>query len=300
MLITNRLSIILLLILSVNRLYAEEGLDFKIGVQAVNGTYTGSTIKDSIESRGIILNLTFLEDFTITHTSTDTDIKFLNPENDIKQTSKFTTIGYNFYSNSYGKINIRVDHQSIDNDDITKETDDVSVNSAQVSILPYDEGYYLEVGYSKSIYPYEDNFFYDTELIITQANATYGTGLSTQDWLSIKAYQINSSDENRTQEQESFSAFEVRYKYFFGGAFLNINNIELLSLSGERVYAVDGAAGSAYNMGDMQTGTFGLSIEWKFGDNANLLFSVSQEKYRDKFENDYTGDYTYLNYNYNF
>jgi hypothetical protein len=273
--------------------YAELDVNFKVGYQAVSGSYSDSSDKKSILSNGVILNATFLDDLTITHTSTDTKIKFDNPANNIKQTSKFTTVGYNLYSDKYGTINLRADYQSIDNDDATGATDNVSINSLQASMLPYSEEFYTEVGYSKSKYP-------GNNLKLDQVNVSYGSAITDSDWMTFKAFYIKPSDTTKTQNKSNFSSLETKYKYFMPKNFLDVDNIEATLLTGKRMFAVDGAAGSAYNMGDMQTGSFGITGEWKFGENANLLASVSRESYTTSTNIDYTGNYKYLNFNYNF
>jgi len=279
---------------------AEKDIDFKIGYQGVKGIYSGNTEKKSIDSNGFILNATFLDDITITHTSTETGIVFEDPVNNIDQTSKFTTIGYNIYTDDYGMVNVRGDYQSIDNNDATGATDNVSINSYQASILPYDELYYAEVGYSQSSYPYTGNTTFNTGLKINQLNATYGTGITEKDWLTVKGYHISSSDKARTHDKEKFNSVEVKYKYFLEDNVAKVDNVELSGLFGERVYAVDGAAGSAYNMGDLQTGSIGLTTEWKLSEDTNILFSLSREKYKTSAGNEYTGNYSYINLNYEF
>jgi hypothetical protein len=246
----------------------------------------------------VIVNAEYLEDITLTHTSTDTLIKFKTFA-DIAQTSTFTSIGYNLYSD-YGKINLRTDYQSIDNDDATGATDDVSINSFQTSILPYDDSYYAEIGFSKSNYSYENSVFYTTPLDIKQLNISYAKSVTGRDWLTFKGYKIKSSDILRTHGKGEFNSVELKYKYFLGENALKVDNIELSALSGKRIFAVDSVSGSTYNVGDLQTGSLGLSAEWKLSENANLLLSISREKYLTSGGIEYEGKYNYINFNYDF
>ena len=78
--------------------YSESDMTFKVGHQLVDGSYSSDSIKKSIKSSGVIFNIEYLDDVSITHTNTDTKIKFVDPDNNINQTSKFTTISYNLYS----------------------------------------------------------------------------------------------------------------------------------------------------------------------------------------------------------
>jgi hypothetical protein len=288
----------LLLITCSFSVHSESDITLKLGYQTVDGHYSNASIKESISSKGTIINAEYLEDLNITHTSTDTHIKF-KALSDIIQTSKFTSVGYNLFSD-YGKINRRTDYQTIDNDDVTGATDDVSVNSYQVSILPYDESYYAEVGFSKSNYSYANSVFYTTPLDIKQLNISYAKSVTGRDWLTFKGYKIKSSDILRTHGKGEFNSVELKYKYFLGENALKVDNIELSALSGKRIFAVDSVSGSTYNVGDLQTGSLGLSAEWKLSENANLLLSVSREKYLTSGGIEYEGKYNYINFNYDF
>jgi hypothetical protein len=355
----------LLLIGLSTSVYSESDITFKVGHQSVDGSYSSTSIKKSLKSNGVIFNIEYLDDWSITHTSTDTKIKFIEPDlfgrfinavlytnqfsesdlneiyntvldtnqisesdlreiwysgvdptglignillevgvidnnNTIEQTSEFTSISYNLYSDDYGKINLRTDYHHIDNNDTTGATDDIRINSYQASVFPYDSSYYAEIGFSKSKYPYTGHQTYSTPLTVKQFNASYAKSMTGVDWLTLKAYRINSSDKDRSHNKENHNALEIKYKYFLSENPININNVELYTLSGSRIFAVDGAAGSAYNMGDLQIGSVGLSAEWKFSENTNLLASVSREKYRTDADVNYTGNYKYLNFNYNF
>lgn len=293
---------VLLLVFFISIAYAEEKLFFtKVGYQVTSGSYSQKSSKKSIESKGVVLNVKFLEDLNLAYTDTDTVVTFKNNFK-ITQKSKFISVGYNIYTNKIGVINLRVDKQTIDNDDATGATDDVTVHSVQTSIMPYDKSYYTEVGFSQSNYPYTNNAEFSTELNINQINLSYGFSPDNNDWITVKGYMINSSDATRSYDKEAFSAFEVKYKYFFGNNIFKLHNIELSALGGEKIFAVDTAAGATYNMGDMQTGTIGFNANWKFGEDANVLFSISQEKYKTNavIPINYTGNYVYLNFNYNF
>jgi hypothetical protein len=279
---------------------ATNDVKFKAGYQYTNGSYSSTAAKKSIVSNGFILNATFLDDITVTHTNTKTNIEFVDPANNIDQVSMFTTLGYNFYTDANGVVNVRADYQSIDNNDPTGATDNVSVNSYQASVTPYDEKYYVELGMSTSEYPFTGNTTYSDGLTVDQFNATYGTGLTASDWLTLKLFQISSSDKTRTHGQKSYSSVEAKYKYFLGDNFTLVNNVEFSTLLGKRIFAVDGAAGSAYNVGDLQTGSVGVTTEWKVGEDSNLLFSLSRENYRTAAGVDYSGDYRYINFNIGF
>jgi hypothetical protein len=280
--------------------YSESDMTFKVGHQLVDGSYSSDSIKKSIKSSGVIFNIEYLDDVSITHTNTDTKIKFVDPDNNINQTSKFTAISYNLYSDDYGKINLRTDYHHIDNNDATGATDDVRINSYQASVFPYDDSYYAEIGFSKSKYPYIGNIDHLTPLTIKQLNISYAKSLTGADWFTLKAYRVNSSDKDRSHNKENYNALEAKYKYFLAENPIAVNNLEFSILSGRRIFAVDGAAGSAYNMGDLQIGSVGLSAEWIFSENTNLLSSVSREKYQTDADVNYTGNYKYLNFNYNF
>lgn len=66
---------------------SQKDIDFTLGYQGVSGTYSDDTLKKSISSNGFIINTTFLDDLTITHTSTKTAITNTVPANNIDQTS---------------------------------------------------------------------------------------------------------------------------------------------------------------------------------------------------------------------
>jgi hypothetical protein len=285
------LSSIILLISS--WVYAELDIDFKVDYQTTKGDYSSGSGRSSIQSDTHRLKATFLDDITLTHAKTTTKINSNILLNKIKQNSNLTTLDYNFYSDKHGTINLRTDYQSIDNDDRTKKTDDVAINSYQISVLPYREDAYLEFGFSKSKYPVN-------HLKIKQTNLAYGTKLGDTGWLSLKLYNIKSSDKSKTHEKESFNALKAKYTHFLTNATLGVDSLEFSFLKGERVFAVDGTADFAYNMGDMQTGSFGVASGWKLGEHIDLLTSLKQERYRTNADTNYSVNYFHLNLDYNF
>jgi len=297
--IFKHLFFILSFIIFSTSVHSESDITLKLGYQTVDGNYSNASIKESISSNGTIVNAEYLEDLNITHTSTDTLIKFKTLP-DIVQTSKFTSVGYNFYTDKYGKINLRADYQSIYNDDESGATDNVRINSYQASILPYDDSYYAEIGFSKSKYPYIDNTDYSTPLTVKQFNVSYAKSPTGVDWLTLKAYRFNSSDKARSYSKDSHNALEIKYKYFLADNVLKIDNIEVSTLLGRRIFAVDSVSGSAYNTLDLQRGSIGLNAEWRLGENINFLASISTEEYQSDANIAYTGNYKYFNFNYSF
>jgi len=187
-----------------------------------------------------------------------------------------------------GLLTLSLDGFYIDNDDLTKMSDEAKIYGTYLSYLAYTKKYYVDLGFAQSNY-YDD-------LVIEQWNPTIGLGFNKQrNWLQVRGYYITSSEKTRTQGEKTSKAIEMSLSHYFDGHILNLNKIKAGLLIGERIFAVDRDAASVYNLSDIQKGSFSLLAEFKIISSVKLIISGGKERYTNKIINDdYSSRYLYM------
>jgi hypothetical protein len=180
-----------------------------------------------------------------------------------------------------GRLSLRLDLHSVDNDSDGSGTDDVTVVAPMISFLNYDRTLYVDLGYAESSYAAAASSAAD--LSVEQWTPTIGFGLNEgYDWLQLRAYRIDFSSAERAQGETGTTALELKWTHWFRGRRpLGIDNLRIAVLGGERLYAVDHDAAGVYNLVDRQTGGVSVGAEWRTGDRDRLLLLVAGEDYED-------------------
>lgn len=172
--------------------------------------------------------------------------------------------------------------------------DKFSVVSPMVSFLNYAKTFYADLGSAYSNYRSDDNGTDNIDIV--QWTPTLGVGFNrAYDWLQLRGYFIDLSNSNRVGEKETTSALEAKWTHWFSAdALLNLHNVRLAVLTGERIYAVDSDACSLCNVPDLQTGLVSVTAEWKISEQAHVLFQGGHESYESLLLNEsYSSTYLY-------
>jgi hypothetical protein len=302
---------------------AEDSWYIKTDFQFLYTAYQDSTLKEGLIGGGPIINISYLEQASITLSYSVTKVSFKNPaiienynttdssgnaitlqnyelgQEDIEQNSIFLSTSYNIYTDKLGKFITRFDFHSINNDDASGSSDGVIVYAPQLSFLPYSGKYYIDLGLAHSTYPYSGSSTYNSDLTLTQLTPTLGYEFNADNWIQIRAYLISSSDNARSQGKSDFASIEPKWTHWYGKNILGIDNSQLSALIGERLFAVDPDAGAVYNTPDMQTGSISLGMQWKLNESNTLQFNTGLDRYHAKNNNvsideDFTGVFLYF------
>jgi hypothetical protein len=208
---------------------------------------------------------------------------------DLGQTALFASGRMNFTPDKLpGRLTARLDLHAIDNDDASGDTDGVRVVAPQASYLSFDKRSYVDLGYARSTYR--------NDLSVNQWTPTLGIGFNGgADWLQFRGWFIDPSDVARAQGKDSTIALETKWTHWLAPNMFGIDNLKASLLLGERIYAVDGDAGSVANLADIQRGGASLGAEWKLGRSGKLLMQLGQDRYRNEtLADDYNSNYGYL------
>lgn len=264
-----------------------------LGLQATQGAYTDAQIRDRMANMGVMLSSDYLDNGGFTLGSTRTEITNRNGFQGTRQDAAFVSGRYHFTPDQIpGRLTTRLDLHYINNNDVTRNTDKVKTYAPQISYLSADKRRYLDLGYARSLY--------QEDLHVEQWTPTVGLGFNEgADWLQFRGWFIASSNQARSQGKSSTQALEMKWTHWLGQNPLRIDNIKFGLVEGERIYAVDGDAGSVANLADVNRGAASVGAEWKVGDTATVQAIVGQDRFTStdtatNSSNDYRLGYGYL------
>jgi len=262
-----------------------------LGAQAIYGSYSGADQRDALSGYGLLLSSDYLERGGYTLGLNRTDVKAKGGVADTKQNALFASGRTHFTLGKLpGRLTARLDLHFVDNDDATRNTDEVTAIAPQVSYLSFDKRRYFELGYAHSSYK--------NNLSVNQWTPTVGIGLNDgADWLQLRGWLIDPSNPARAQGKDSTTALEMKWTHWLAANAARIDNVKVGLVAGERVYAVDGDAGSVANLADINRGGLSLGAEWKLGKTSTLLAMIGQEQFRNASltpVDDYALNYAYL------
>lgn len=250
--------------------------DFQVttAFQTTVGPYKDSAQRDKISSMGVFISADYLERWGITIGASHTDVLFKPGFPDTAQDAIFASGRWSLTPDGLGGfLAARIDGHAIDNDDPSRNTDDLRAFAPQISYLTYEKDFYLDLGYAHSTY------FNDFK--VTQLTPTVGFAMNQgATWIRLRGYFITPSQPARAQGKEKTSAVEFKImRWLAPRRPFGIETVQLALLSGERILAVDSDAGAVYNVADLQEGSLSFGLEWLLLWNAKLLLNGSFEKY---------------------
>ncbi len=260
-----------------------------LGAQAAYGAYSGSQLRDSFSSYGLILSSDYLEKGGLTLGLNHTDLAAKGGAQNIRQNALFASGRIHATPDKLaGRLTARLDLHAIDNNDTSRDSDSVTAIAPQVSYLSFDKKHYYDLGYAHSSYK--------NALSVNQWTPTVGFGLNEgTDWVLLRGWLIDPSNAARAQGKSSTRGLEAKWTHWLAANAARVDNVKLGLNLGERIYAVDPDAGSVANLADIQRGGFNLGAEWKLGQGMSLLALAGQDRFRNAtLANDYRLNYAYL------
>lgn len=262
-----------------------------LGAQVIYGAYSGALQRDSMTGEGLVLSSDYLEQGGYTLGLNHSNVKAQGGVTDTRQNALFASGRTHFTPDKLpGRLSVRLDLHVVDNDDATRNTDAVMAIAPQVSYLSFDKRRYYDLGYARSSY--------QNNLSVNQWTPTAGFALNDgADWLQVRGWLIDPSNPARAQGKDATAALEMKWTHWLAANFAGIDNMKLGLTAGERIYAVDGDAGSLSNLADINRGGLNLGAEWKLGKTSTLLAMIGQDRFRNASltpVDDYTLNYAYL------
>ena len=263
-------------------------------LSAASVKYEESSIRDRLESSGFMLSADYHDKSSFKLGYQQTDIRFLASSGLTDIIEKSIILGgiYHSYSDD-GRTSTQINlYQREDESDFIDEIDIANI------ILSYTNNsrkFYLDIGYTESSYQADNQTIEDMD--VSQYSPTIGFSLNDNfDWLQLKGFLINPSQSNRVSSDEKTSAIELKWKHWFEANVILIDNMILTVLNGERIFSVDSETNTIYNLGDKQTGSVSLSMQWKLGTSTELLLSTGRSDFNALLNNeDYTSKFFNMN-----
>ncbi|MGN7610759.1 hypothetical protein ACQZV8_01595 [Magnetococcales bacterium HHB-1] len=263
---------------------AEEAKDWyaRLDLSGMYGAYQDSNLRSSVASQGVTLSLDYLEQWGITVGLKNSHVNFSpvssTSDPDINQLSFFASGRKIFTPDGLpGKLITRMDFHTINNDDGTGNTDNVDAFAPQIAFVDYGKRYYLDLGYAYSSYP--------NDFEVNQWAPTVGFAFNNAaDWLQIRGYFISLTDPNQINSAvDDTAAVELKLTHWFDPSSpLKLDSVQLGTLIGERVFAVDFDGAEVFNLADTQTGSYSLTGNWRLDDNLDLSLLLGYSTYENK------------------
>ncbi len=244
-------------------------------LQTLYGNYNGSSQRQSMVNGGILIHADHLDTSGLSVGVNATKLSFRGGKA-LNQQSYFVSARHKLFFDALpGPLTLSLSGHWINNNDVTTNTDNVSVIAPQLSWINYAKTWYLDLGYARSRY--------NNNLHVDQYTPTLGLGFRQgADWLQLRGYLIHFSNPLRAQNKRQTSAADVKYSHWFSpGAFYKPENMQLGGLFGERMYAVDNDAAAVYNLADIQQGSLSLAAQWRLSEASSLMLMLGNERYLD-------------------
>lgn len=251
---------------------------------ATTGSYQDSLLRDTVTETGLRLSADYLDQGGLTTGFSKTWIGMQDAGTDIEQNNLLLSGRWNVWPDSLpGRVSLRLDGHHITNNDLTGDTDDVSVLAPQISWLSSDETLYADLGYAWSDY--------QNQLEVHQFTPTLGYGFNAgADWIQVRGYLINGLNPARAAGNTSTQALDTSWTHYFAAQSRLVPASLSLGLGlGERIYAVDMNAQSVANLADINQGSATLGLTWNLARNTQLTLLGGQSRFHNAaLNNDYS------------
>ena len=186
---------------------------------------------------------------------------------------------YHFYPETLpGKLTISLEAY--------KQNDLLEIISPAVLFLNYKKTFYAALGYTQS--DYDSTFPGSGNLKVKQWAPAIGFSFNDQyDWLQLRYYNIALSNDARNPGITKTSAGELKLTHWIKkkeGS--RLDNIQIILLAGERLYAVDPDARKIFNFADVQTAAYSVGGNWKLSSKNEFYIFAGMEEYKEAFLNE--------------
>ena len=173
-----------------------------------------------------------------------------------------------------GRMTFQLDAHKVHHDAEQSNTSDVRAIAPQVSWLSYTQPLKLDFSYAKSSYKNTPNSVHQIS-----SSVAYGFN-NASDWLQVRSYAINNLTRAEALGQSSSHATDIKLTHFFNGHLKWAPTTVTLGLErGKRIYVVDMATQTLYNLPMLNEGGENVAASWKLSPKTLLNLQLSKTKY---------------------
>jgi hypothetical protein len=173
-----------------------------------------------------------------------------------------------------GRLTFQIDAHQVHNDAPKSNTSDVRAIAPQVTWLSYTLPLKVDFSYASSNYK-------NTPDAIHQLSSAIAYGFNdAKDWLQVRSYAINNLTTSEALGQSSTRATDFKLTHFLSGDLKWAPTTITLGLErGKRIYVVDMASQTVYNLPMLNEGGENIAASWKISPKTNLNVQFSKTRY---------------------
>jgi hypothetical protein len=255
---------------------AQDGWELSSSGSATTGNYVGSQTMINQDGLGIRLlgekNHTwgFAADLQSTRISMApiTQVSTQNQDN-------WMLSGFRHVPSSHlpGRWTFQLDTHLIHNNASQSDSSDVRAFAPQITWLSYSQPLKVDISYANSSYK-------NTSTIHQYSSAIAYALNGDNDWLQIRSYAINHLDPSKALGQTSTTATDIKLTHFFStGTQWAPSTLTLGVERGKRIYVVDMATQTVYNLPMRNEGGENIAATWLLNSKTNLNLQFNKTKY---------------------
>lgn len=172
-----------------------------------------------------------------------------------------------------GRWTFQLDTHQIHNDASQSYGSHVRVFAPKVTWLSYSQPLKVDISYANSSY--------NNTATIHQYSSAIAYSLSgDNNWLQIRSYAINHLDPTKALGQSSTQATDIKLTHFLSAGTHWGPSALILGLErGKRIYVVDMATQTVYNLPMRNEGGENIAATWRLNSKSNLNLQFSKTKY---------------------
>jgi len=263
---------------------AEENWNTTINYQADYGSYDGSQLRDDHSSQGIGLQFNYLDQLELKLYGNKSEVSYNVTSENLEQDEYAARANYTIFSDSLsGRVGLGLYFHTVDNNDVTGQTDAVDIWASSISYSPWDQQYKVGLEYAQSDYSNLSEVHQLTTTVSFAFNDQY-------DWLNLRGYFISPQEEDMA-ELEDRQALEVTWQHWVQpDNWLGLDSVTLSAMGGERQFAVNSDIHLVMNLVDVEKQRYGAGLNWKTANGWQTSLGISYTEFENESINDSYND----------
>jgi hypothetical protein len=173
-----------------------------------------------------------------------------------------------------GRLTVQLDAHQVQNDAPQSSNSNVIAIATQATWLSYTKPLKVDLSYATSNYK-------NTPAAIHQVSAAIAYGFNDEtDWLQIRSYAIDNLTSSKALGQPNTRATDAKLTHFLSGNLKWSPTLVTLGIErGKRIYVVDMASQTVYNLPMLNEGGENISASWKLSPKTNMNLQFSKTRY---------------------
>jgi hypothetical protein len=275
---TNHISkLIAVICISPSIAIAQDAWQLNSSITAMTGHYADSLIMNN--QRGLGVRVAGERNkslgFTVGLQSTRIDMAPISPASTQNQ-DNWLLSGYAHKPSIMlpGRWTFQLDAHQVHNDAPQSNTSDVRSFAPQITWLSYTQPLKVDFSYASSNYK-------NTPATIHQLSSAIAYGFNdATDWLQVRSYAINNLTTSEALGQSSTRATDFKLTHFLNAQYKWApTNVTVGLERGKRIYVVDMASQTVYNLPMLNEGGENIAANWKLSPKTDLNLQLSKTRY---------------------